>query len=63
MMVDARLREPPGKGKAPELGDATQVIQALDDVARQKVAILADLDHAELNRSMPTTTTSTSSCR
>ena len=47
-MLDAMFRKQQ-PGKAPELGDPGQVIRALDEVARQKVAVLADLDRAELS--------------
>ncbi len=46
-LIDAKLRQQ-RRGKGPDLGGPGPVIQALDDVALQKLAVLADLDHVEL---------------
>jgi hypothetical protein len=46
-MLDETLRKEHG-GQAPELGDPGAVIQGLDDLAHQKLAVLDSLDHAEV---------------
>lgn len=46
-MLDATLRQQHG-GKAPDLGDPTAIIKALDDWFHAKLALLADLERAEL---------------
>ena len=45
--LDTSLRKQHG-GSVPDLGDPTAVIDGLDDFARQKLTLLADLDRAEL---------------